>query len=219
MKEKMLSWRSESSQTRELSVTNFIQACLDIAADATTTRLELLEQSKLPSVASQELDFSTVMWTICRREYYPGAMTDLMVREEFNLQCKAFTSLSKSGFLDPDDCSLYQLETCPSLSRHIDLARAFFPEIGMNLTFNRSYLSDKGVIGQAPKVARPGDQVWLLPDCECPMMLRPDGEKYQVIGEAYLPGVNFWEPLGGEQHDVREGDSFGGFTARQIYLT
>lgn len=67
----------------------------------------------------------------------------------------------------------------------------------MNLTFNRSYLSDKGVIGQAPKVARPGDQVWLLPDCECPMMLRPDGEKYQVIGEAYLPGVNFWEPLGG----------------------
>jgi len=72
-------------ELKEVSVTNFIQTCLDIAADATTTCLELLKQNKLPSYASQILDFSTVMWTICRREYYPGAMTDSIVREEFNL--------------------------------------------------------------------------------------------------------------------------------------
>jgi hypothetical protein len=101
----------DASELREVSVTTkFIQTLL-----ATTTRL-----------ADPDLNFSRVMWTICRREYYPGAMTDLMVREEFNMQCKAFTSLSESGFLDPDNRSLYRLGTCPPFSRHVSLASAFY---------------------------------------------------------------------------------------------
>jgi hypothetical protein len=84
-----------------------------------TTRNELLEDSKVvdPIAIYENMDFSNVMWTICRRQYYPGAMADPLVRDEFNLQCRAFTTLPRSGPLNPDHTSLYQLGTTPPMSR------------------------------------------------------------------------------------------------------
>jgi len=88
----------------------------------------------------------------------------------------------------------------------------------MNLTFHRPYLSERGVLGQADRAAQSGDQIWLISGCECPMVLRPVGDNYEVVGEAYLPGANFWEPLAGEKHNVSEGEILGRFTACRITL-
>ena len=57
-------------------------------------------------------------------------------------------------------------------------------------------LLDKGYLGMGPKSTQPGDEVWAIPGCLFPMVLRPMGESYCVLGRAYVHGAMHGESLG-----------------------
>jgi hypothetical protein len=60
---------------------------------------------------------------------------------------------------------------------------------GANLATNRLLTTERGRIGMAPKLARPGDKVAVLCDCDKPMILRPAGRFYEVVGSCFIEGL------------------------------
>ena len=57
--------------------------------------------------------------------------------------------------------------------------------------------TDRGYIALAPPYARPGDRISVLLGCPCPMLLRPDGDRWRVVGQCYVPGLQAGEALAG----------------------
>jgi len=55
---------------------------------------------------------------------------------------------------------------------------------------------DKGYVGIAPPLTRPGDQVCVLLGCRAPMILRPTkDEKFILVGESFVHGLSKGEGL------------------------
>jgi hypothetical protein len=53
-----------------------------------------------------------------------------------------------------------------------------------------------GYVGYAPASAKPGDEVCVILGCGTPMALRPLGNgRFLVIGECFVPGINYGEAL------------------------
>ena len=46
-----------------------------------------------------------------------------------------------------------------------------------------------GYLGLAPKAVRQGDVIAILPGCGCPIIFRPCGSLYNVLGECYIHGL------------------------------
>ena len=57
--------------------------------------------------------------------------------------------------------------------------------------------TEQGYIVLAPKYAKLGDQVCVLLGCNSNMLLRPAGNRWQVVGECYVPGLTSGEALAG----------------------
>ena len=57
--------------------------------------------------------------------------------------------------------------------------------------------TDRGYIALAPPYARPGDQISVLLGCSDAILLRPDGDRWRVVGECYVPGLDAGEALAG----------------------
>lgn len=69
----------------------------------------------------------------------------------------------------------------------------------------RSFLcTDRGFIGIGPKVARKGDQCWVLSGAKVPFILRPraSNSHYKILGEAYIHGIMRGEAMIGEEKDI-----------------
>jgi hypothetical protein len=66
--------------------------------------------------------------------------------------------------------------------------------------------------------AKLGDQVWVILGCDRPMVLRPIGEQFLVVGEGYYDGVNRGELLRDIPGDISEGDSYAGYRIESIGL-
>jgi hypothetical protein len=54
---------------------------------------------------------------------------------------------------------------------------------------NRLFTTHKGLVGRAPLSSQPGDLVCVLAGCWVPLILRPQGESFKVIGACYAHGV------------------------------
>ncbi|KAF2966693.1 hypothetical protein GQX73_g6888 [Xylaria multiplex] len=54
-------------------------------------------------------------------------------------------------------------------------------------------LTDNGYVGLGPGLMKEGDLVCLLSGLVMPIILRPAGEGYQVVGETYIHGIMFGE--------------------------
>ena len=69
-----------------------------------------------------------------------------------------------------------------------------------NLVFARRLLiTAGGFFGLAPKRAQHGDTIWVLLGCSTPVVLRPLGTRFKLIGECYVHGAmdgEFLEKLG-----------------------
>ncbi|KAK3307660.1 heterokaryon incompatibility protein-domain-containing protein [Chaetomium strumarium] len=105
---------------------------------------------------------------------------------------------------------------CPEYARH------FVSVVWMvSIKGYTPFLSVDGRMGLAPPRARADDEIWLVPGCELPMLLRrcPDG-KFLVVGWGYVDGVNLWEPVGGfkAMDEVGEGERIAGFSVERIQL-
>jgi len=59
-------------------------------------------------------------------------------------------------------------------------------------------------IGVAPETAEEGDYICVLLGCKVPVILRPVGDKFKIIGDAYVNGFMNGEALNGV------GDGFEG---------
>lgn len=68
----------------------------------------------------------------------------------------------------------------------------------------RLFFTGKGYIGLAPFTAQVGDKVCLLEGAQFPIILRPNGDYWVVVGESYIHGI-----MDGEGWDemMSEGDS------------
>ncbi|KAF3484330.1 uncharacterized protein GIQ15_03654 [Arthroderma uncinatum] len=68
----------------------------------------------------------------------------------------------------------------------------------IDICAGRSFIrTTDGRMGLAPAVTQPGDRVVVLLGCRSLMLLRPTGSQYQVVGLAYVHGLNNGEPLFG----------------------
>ena len=57
------------------------------------------------------------------------------------------------------------------------------------LSFKRLCMTENGLLGTAPLYARLGDKIAVLSNCDMPMVLRPNGEHYEVVGSCFVEGL------------------------------
>lgn len=77
--------------------------------------------------------------------------------------------------------------------RHLNLALKAVAEKHMRLM--SAQVNDNGVLGLAHADAKLGDDIFLLPGCSVPVILRGEGgaDRYTLIGDAIVPGIMFGE--------------------------
>ena len=60
-------------------------------------------------------------------------------------------------------------------------------------------LTDRGYLGLGPMTMKPGDEVWILKGCRCPVLLRRRADleagMFSYIGDLYVHGVMQGEGL------------------------
>jgi hypothetical protein len=60
----------------------------------------------------------------------------------------------------------------------------------MTATACRKFLrTDRGFMGLAPRLAEVGDEVWILPGCDVPMLLRKFEDYHILVGECFVYGM------------------------------
>jgi hypothetical protein len=59
----------------------------------------------------------------------------------------------------------------------------------------RLMTTSRGYVGGAPRDAHPGDIIYVLPGCCDPLVLRPKGECFEVVGPCYVAGIMQGEAL------------------------
>ncbi|KAF1979881.1 AAA-domain-containing protein, partial [Bimuria novae-zelandiae CBS 107.79] len=76
-------------------------------------------------------------------------------------------------------------ELCPDPEAFHDMGKF---SIGVS-TDRRLCTTTSGLIGMAPKYAKPGDRVAVMTGCDMPFVLRPKDENYEFIGAAFVEGL------------------------------
>lgn len=74
---------------------------------------------------------------------------------------------------------------------------------------HQPFVGVKGGIGMALMSAKIGDEVWIIRGCDQPIILRPNGDHYLVVGEGSFDGANRGELLREMSDDVKIGDMIG----------
>lgn len=59
------------------------------------------------------------------------------------------------------------------------------------------FICAAGAIGLASLDTRPGDEIWLIPTCPRPIVLRPEDGKHSVLGRAWYEGDMTWNESAG----------------------
>jgi hypothetical protein len=57
------------------------------------------------------------------------------------------------------------------------------------LAWRRLITTNEGYMGLAPAATRAGDFVAIVPGCDVPLVLRPEGNCFRVLGESYVHGM------------------------------
>lgn len=83
---------------------------------------------------------------------------------------------------------------------------------------HQPFVGINGGIGLALKSAVAGDEVWMILGCDKPMILRPMGEYYLVVGEGYYDGVNRGELMKDIPECIEFGDMIGGYRVESLEL-
>lgn len=93
--------------------------------------------------------------------------------------------------------SLFRPRTDIALSLTTKKGRAhcFLEVIRGACTKRRHIVTEDGHVGLGSWVTEPGDFVCILKDATAPFILRPqaDGDKFKLVGEAYVQGMMFGE--------------------------
>jgi hypothetical protein len=68
-----------------------------------------------------------------------------------------------------------------------------------SLAERRVITTNSGFIGLLPEEAQDGDSIAIVLGCYHPVVLRPSGDEYKVLGECYVHGL-----MDGEVFDLAE---------------
>jgi hypothetical protein len=72
-----------------------------------------------------------------------------------------------------------------------------FEDCALNRSRNRRLCLTEGKgIGQVPKYAQSGDEVWIFLGAKVPFVLRRVGPRYILVGECYIHGIMYGEAVG-----------------------
>ncbi|PQE08917.1 heterokaryon incompatibility protein [Rutstroemia sp. NJR-2017a WRK4] len=72
------------------------------------------------------------------------------------------------------------------------------------LAWRRLVITQGGYLGLAPAASMAGDIIAVLPGCHTPLVLRREGERFRVIGEAYVHGIMAGELQGMLEQGTRK---------------
>lgn len=94
------------------------------------------------------------------------------------------------------------------LRKHLETytgdADVFASDIAVAAANRTFFCTERGHLGLGPRIIREHDQCWIPQGSKAPCILRPiDGEKYKIIGEAYIHGL-----MRGEVVEVLSEDDF-----------
>lgn len=76
-------------------------------------------------------------------------------------------------------------QPCSDPKLIMELAHEVFAGFGGN----RLFTSRNGLLGSAPAYAKLGDKIAILTNCDMPMVLRPRGAHYELIGSCFVEGL------------------------------
>jgi hypothetical protein len=65
-----------------------------------------------------------------------------------------------------------------------------------NTIGRRFFITDSNLMGMCPGSADPGDIICVLLGCSVPVVLRPQGDHYIFLGEAYVQWLYLWKSYG-----------------------
>ncbi|CAN9214695.1 unnamed protein product [Alternaria alternata] len=78
-------------------------------------------------------------------------------------------------------------------------------QISATATGRSLFVTETGYLGMGPIVVEVGDEMWIFPGADIPLILRPSassGEEFRLVGEAYVHGIMQGEAVA----DVQEQD-------------
>ncbi|KAL8911357.1 MAG: hypothetical protein Q9171_003451 [Xanthocarpia ochracea] len=76
------------------------------------------------------------------------------------------------------------------------------------LTFKQLCMTENGLLGTAPLHARLGDKIAVLSNCDMPMVLRPNGQHYEVVGSCFVEGLMKGEVAAGIEQGLYQMEKF-----------
>lgn len=82
--------------------------------------------------------------------------------------------------------SSYEAE---DLLSHHPLWQSFEHSLGQAMYHRRLFTTCNGYIGIGSRTLRPGDRICVLLGCVVPLIVRPRGNHYELIGECYIHGM------------------------------
>ncbi|KAI1194360.1 HET-domain-containing protein [Nemania serpens] len=68
-----------------------------------------------------------------------------------------------------------------------------YANISRAVAGRRFAITDQAYVGLVPDTARDGDKICILQGCNVPYVLRPAGEHYRLMGDAYMHGIMLGE--------------------------
>ncbi|KAK0712279.1 heterokaryon incompatibility protein-domain-containing protein [Apiosordaria backusii] len=84
-----------------------------------------------------------------------------------------------------------------------DQKLAMFRERHGRASYGRAiFRTESQYLGNGPTAAIQGDQVWIVAGADAPLILRPDGDRFKIVGDAYVHGIMFGEGL--KKGELRE---------------
>ncbi|KAK0617495.1 cutinase-domain-containing protein [Immersiella caudata] len=196
------------------TVTGFVEACFTITQDA----IDLTPADSTKLVAGSSLE-STPQWKslihtlggLDNRDKLKNHNVDVIL-ERGAEEILALSRKHNENF-SPGTCLLGLILNHSQPSGPLRLAKVFITFAWWLMAQRRApFCTALGRVGLAPACTEIGDEVWLVPGCEIPVLFRVSGcGVRKAVGEVYVDGVNFWEPVGGFRglDEVRDGEKTG----------
>jgi hypothetical protein len=83
----------------------------------------------------------------------------------------------------------------------VDRWARLLPSIRATLNGRRFLITREGYVGWAPRSTEKGDKIFVLFGCGTPVILRPYGDTYRLVGECYIHGIMYGKVI----DDLEEG--------------
>jgi hypothetical protein len=87
---------------------------------------------------------------------------------------------SNSRIVLPEDRNLNRGHECLAILRE---------RIAFSCTSRSFFVSEKGYLGLAPKIAKTGDSICVLLGCDKPLIMRREDDHYLLLGDSYVYGI------------------------------